>query len=518
MTISAMRNSTAVALLVVAVVVATVALFGATQSASAAAATAVANRGLYVAQASDCASCHTSPGGKPFAGGTPLKTPFGTIYGSNVTPDTSSGIGDWSEADFDRALRRGVRKDGSYLYPAMPYGNYTKMTAEDMHALWLYMRGLAPVHNVVPKNTLPFPLSVRSSVLVWQSLYFKPGEFQPEPKESAQWNRGAYLVEALGHCDQCHTPRNAAQGLRTDRQLTGAEIEGWYAPDISGDALSKLREWSERDLARFFKTGIMPGNTKAAGPMQEVVHESLSHLGDPDLNAMAVYLKEQTSNSRPPAAPSPDKWPRQADAQALYREQCGACHQNDGRGIAGTVPALAHNDAVTAAEPSNVVMAMLEGFPAQGSWGAMGSFASSLSDEQIADVANYVRTAWGNAAAPNATPWAVASWRKNYAEAPKSGPRALLCPDLRADAMKPALAVGPQLLQQAASSPGKMSQLVHNYEAAVPNASSGEVIEALSTAYCRALADTAISEPRMSAQIADFAQRVAISEGGQKPM
>jgi mono/diheme cytochrome c family protein len=518
MTISAMWNSTAVALLVVAVVVATVALFGATQSASAAAATAVANRGLYVAQASDCASCHTSPGGKPFAGGTPLKTPFGTIYGSNVTPDTSSGIGDWSEADFDRALRRGVRKDGSYLYPAMPYGNYTKMTAEDMHALWLYMRGLAPVHNVVPKNTLPFPLSVRSSVLVWQSLYFKPGEFQPEPKESAQWNRGAYLVEALGHCDQCHTPRNAAQGLRTDRQLTGAEIEGWYAPDISGDALSKLREWSERDLARFFKTGIMPGNTKAAGPMQEVVHESLSHLGDPDLNAMAVYLKEQTSNSRPPAAPSPDKWPRQADAQALYREQCGACHQNDGRGIAGTVPALAHNDAVTAAEPSNVVMAMLEGFPAQGSWGAMGSFASSLSDEQIADVANYVRTAWGNAAAPNATPWAVASWRKNYAEAPKSGPRALLCPDLRADAMKPALAVGPQLLQQAASSPGKMSQLVHNYEAAVPNASSGEVIEALSTAYCRALADTAISEPRMSAQIADFAQRVAISEGGQKPM
>ena len=390
------------------------------------------------------------------------------------------------------------------------------MTAEDMHALWLYMRGLAPVHNVVPKNTLPFPLNVRSSLLVWQSLYFKPGEFEVDPRESAQWNRGAYLVEALGHCDQCHTPRNAAQGLRAGRALTGAEIEGWYAPDISGDASSKLREWSAQDLAHFFKTGSMPGNTTAAGPMQEVVHDSLSHMTDADLHAMAIYLKHQVSTSRP-LAPSPVKWPRQADAQALYQQQCGACHQSDGKGIAGTVPALAHNDAVTAAEPSNLIMAMLEGFPANGSWGAMGSFAQSLTDEQIADVANYVRTAWGNAAAPNATPWAVSGWRK-YAEAPQSGSRALLCPDLSAQVMKPALAAGPTLLKQAASERSKMTQLVHDYQAAVPTASSGEVIEALSTAYCRALADTAISEPRMSAQIADFAQRVATDVRGHKPM
>jgi mono/diheme cytochrome c family protein len=476
----------------------------------------LADSGLYVAQAADCASCHTSPDGKPFAGGTPLKSPFGTLYGSNVTPDASSGIGEWTEADFDRALRQGVRKDGSYLYPAMPYTNYTKMSAEDMHALWLYMRALAPVHNVVPKNTLPFPLNVRASLLVWQSLYFKPGGFDPDPKQTEQWNRGAYLVQALGHCDQCHTPRDAAQGLRTNRELTGAEIEGWYAPDISGGPSSKLREWTEKDLARFFKTGTMPANTKAVGPMQEVVHESLSHLTDADLRAMAVYLKHQKSTSGP-LAPSPVKWSGQADAQGLYAEQCGACHQKNGEGIPGTVPALAHNDAVTAAEPSNVVMAMLEGFPAQGSWGAMGSFAQSLTDEQIADVANYVRTAWGNGAAPNATPWAVASWRK-YAEAPKNSSRALLCPDLSARVMKPALAAGPNVLQQAASDRGKMSQLVHNYEAAVPNASSGEVIEALSTAYCRALADTAISEARMSAQIASFAQRVAITVGSHKSM
>jgi mono/diheme cytochrome c family protein len=247
--------------------------------------------------------------------------------------------------------------------------------------------------------------------------------------------------------------------------------------------------------------------------MQEVVHDSLSHLSDADVAAMALYLEHQTT-APPSSAPSPVKWPRQADAQALYQEHCSSCHQSDGKGIVGTVPALAHNDAVTAAEPSNVIMAMLEGFPAQGTWGAMSSFAS-LSDEQIADVANYARTAWGNAAPPNATPWAVASWRK-FADTPQTGSRALLCPELSAAVMKPALAAGASTLQQAAQDSAKMTRLVGDYRAAVPSASRGEVIEALSAAYCRALADTRISEPRMSAQIADFAQRVAINLGAHQ--
>lgn len=483
------------------------------------------DRGAYVAQASDCASCHTMPGGKPFAGGTPLKTPFGVIYGSNITPDNATGIGDWSEADFERALRDGVRKDGRYLYPAMPYANYTKMTAADMHALWGYVHNLEPVRSTVPKNTLPFPLNVRRGVLLWQSLYFKPGGFTADPRESREWNRGAYLVEALGHCDQCHTPRNAAQGLRTDRELTGAQIEGWYAPDISSDALSKLRDWSEQDLTRFLKTGTMPGNTKAVGPMQEVVHESLSHLSDADLRAMVVYLKHQKATAGPvPAAP--DKWPRQAAAAGLYQDHCGACHQNDGRGIDGTVPALKGDDVATAAAPSNVIMAMLEGFPPQGPWGAMGSFAHTLNDEQIADIANYVRTAWGNDAQPNATPWGVASLRK-YAESPdgasdssaQATAHALLCPDLDVAVIKPALAAGADSLQRAAVDRRKMVVLIRDYRSAVPKATAGEVIEALSTAYCRILAEKPMSEGRMSAQISDFAQRVAVGLGvDRKPM
>jgi mono/diheme cytochrome c family protein len=480
------------------------------------------DRGLYVAQAADCASCHTAPGGKPFAGGAPLQSPFGVLYGSNITPDNATGIGSWSEADFERALREGVRKDGSYLYPAMPYTNYTKMSAEDMHALWGYVHGLAPVQNSVPKNTLPFPLNVRRGVLLWQSLYFKPGPFVADSHESAEWNRGAYLVDVLGHCDQCHTPRNMAQGLRSGRDLTGSQIEGWYAPNISGDALSKLRGWNEQDLARFLKTGSMPGNTKVVGPMQEVVHESLSHLTDADLRAMAVYLKHQNP-AETPVAPSPDKWPRQATAAALYRDQCGTCHQNDGRGIPGTVPALKGNDVVTAAEPSNVIMAMLEGFPPQGTWGAMGSFAHSLNDEQIADVANYVRTAFGNSAQPNATPWGVTSLRK-YAESDEtaSGSReikhGLLCPDLAAAALKPALAPGADSLEKAAVDREKMAVLIKGYQSAVPKATSGEVIEALSTAYCRDLADKPISEAQMSARISNFAQRVAAGLGDRKTL
>jgi len=474
-------------------------------------------RGKYVAEAADCMSCHTAPGGKPFAGGTPLKTAFGTLYGSNITPDAETGIGNWTQADFERALRQGIRKDGAYLYPAMPYGNYTKMSAEDLDALWAYLRAVPAVHSTPPKNTLPFPLSVRSSLAVWQGLYFRPGPLAPRADESAAWNRGAYLVQALGHCDQCHTPRGAAQGLETKHELAGAQIEGWYAPDISGDSLSKLNTWSTGDIAKFLKTGIMPGNGKAVGPMQEVVHDSLSLLTDADLNAMAQYLKAQP-NTAAPVSPTQEHWAhdRLAAGKRLYEDNCSSCHQSNGKGMPGSVPSLAGDDAVTAAEPYNVIMAMLEGFAPQGTWGAMGSFAGVLSDEDIADIANYVRTAWGNDGPANAAPWSVANWRKN-AQPPNNERHALLCPDLPPAIIQPALNAGGDALKQAAADGNKMVKLVGGYRSASPKASNAQVIEALSTAYCRTLATDAISEARMSAQIADFAQRTAIALSARKP-
>lgn len=475
------------------------------------------DRGKYVAEAADCMSCHTAPGGQPFAGGTGLKTAFGTIYGTNITPDVDTGIGSWTKGDFERALRQGIRKDGAYLYPAMPYGNYTKMSAEDLDALWTYLRSVPAVHANPPKNTLPFPLSVRSSLAVWQALYFKPGLLAPRADESTAWNRGAYLVEALGHCDQCHTPRSAAQGLETKHELTGAQIEGWYAPNISGDSLSKLSAWSIADLAKFLKTGATPGNAKAVGPMQEVVHDSLSLLTDADLNAMAQYLKAQPHPAAP-VSPSKEHGERErlAVGKRLYEDNCSSCHQSNGKGMPGSVPALAGDDAVTAAEPYNVIMAMLEGFPPQGSWGAMASFAGTLSDDDIADIANYVRTAWGNEAPANAAPWSVGNWRKN-AQSPNNEHHAMLCPELPPAVIKPALDAGADNLKQAAGDRGKMAKLVGGYRSASPKASNAQVIEALSTAYCRALAADSISEARMSAEIADFAQRTAIALTEHKP-
>ena len=402
-----------------------------------------------------------------------------------------------------------LRKDGAYLYPAMPYGNYTQMTAADMDALWAYMRSVPAVQNTVPKNTLPFPLNIRSGIAVWQGLYFKPGLFTPVASNDAVWNRGAYLVLALGHCNQCHTPRNIAQGLETQHQLTGAQIEGWYAPDISNDPLSKISGWNIAELAQFLKTGTDPNNVKTFGPMQEVVHDSLRYLTDSDLRAIAVYLKDQQRDVAP-QKPSPVKFARIGSGKRVYEDNCSSCHQSNGKGLVSTVPALAGNEAITAAEPYNVIMAVLEGFAPQGSWGAMGSFANTLSDDQIADVANYVRTAWGNAGTPNATPWAVANWRTR-ADTPKDQAHALLCPNLAKNVIQPALDAGADTLKQASADRGKMSKLVRDYHSAMPKASSADVIEALSTAYCRAIAEEPISEERMSAQIADFAQHVAIA-------
>jgi mono/diheme cytochrome c family protein len=474
---------------------------------------AAGRSGQYIAFAADCASCHTAPGGKPYAGGNALKSAYGTIYGPNITPDVETGIGAWSKADFERALRRGVRKDGAYLYPAMPYGSYTKMTAADMDALWSYIHSVPAAKNTVPKNTLPFPLTIRSGMAVWQSLYFKPGPFVPSPAHDPTWNRGAYLVDALGHCGDCHTPRNAAQGLEDEHSMTGAEIEGWYAPDISNDSLSKLASWKTADLAHYLRTGSTPDNVKSFGPMQEVVHDSLRHLTDADLLAMAVYLKDQQSGVQA-KTPSQPELPssRLASGKQVYADNCSSCHQVDGKGVAGSAPALAGNDAVTAAEPYNVIMALLEGFTPQGTWGAMGSFANALSDDQIADVTNYVRTAWNNHGLANATPWTVASWRKN-AQVSNTEANALLCPSLPQDVMQPAFGAGADALAQAAKDSGKMNQLVANYLAARPKTSTAQVIEALSTAYCRSLADAHISQARMSAQIADFAQHVAVAIG-----
>jgi mono/diheme cytochrome c family protein len=473
-------------------------------------------RGKYLALAADCASCHTAAQGQPYAGGVPLKSAFGTLYGSNITPDPKTGIGTWTRDDFARALHLGVRKDGAYLYPAMPYNSYTKLTDADVNALWAYLKTIKPVESTPPANTLPFPLTIRSGMAVWQELYFKPGRYQPVKTKGSDWNHGAYLVQALGHCSECHTPRDAAQGLESKHLLTGAQIEGWYAPDISNDPLSALGKWNTQQLAAFLKSGKTPNNETAVGPMQEVVHDSLSKLPDADLTAMAIYLKDQNTQVSAQAA-TPAKLPpeRLANGRRVYEDNCTSCHQSNGKGITGSVPALAGNESVAASEPYNIVMAVLQGFPAHGTYGAMNSFANALDDDQIADLANYVRTAWGNQAIPNATPWSVANWRRNATTANEAP--AMLCPSLSTDVLKPALDEGNAAIKRAQTDRGQMNKLVSDYRRARPQTSAGEAIEALSTAYCRALATDQLPPARMDAQIAEFAQRVAVAMSNRPP-
>ncbi len=468
------------------------------------------SRGEYLARAADCQSCHTKAGGKPFAGGEELKTPFGSMFGANITSDPDTGIGKWTEADFDRALRSGLDDAGKPIYPAMPYANYTKLSDADLHALWTYIHAIPAVKNSPPKNTLSFPFNIRDGVFAWQALYFKPGRFQPAADKDATWNRGAYLVDALGHCDQCHTPRNLAQATEAKHELTGAQIEGWYAPDISHDPLSELKHYDIDALVHYLKTGQTFHNTKAVGPMQEVVHNSLQYLTDEDIRAMAVYLKQQrvgpVAVSVAAATISPQEL---ATGKALYENECSSCHQSNGKGTNGSVPALAGNTLVTAPEPYNIIMSMLQGYPPQGTYGAMGSFAH-LSNEQIADIANYVRVAWNNHAEPNANLWAVGNWRKT-AETPPGGQQpALMCASLTPQVLRPALAETPKTLVQAASDRRKLAEVVRKYERAVPNGNPAQTIEALSIAYCRAIANDQSVPGQREARIANFSEQIAI--------
>ncbi|MFO1406653.1 MAG: cytochrome c [Steroidobacteraceae bacterium] len=373
-------------------------------------ATTQVERGRYLATAGDCISCHTGPGGKPFAGGGKLDTPFGYLLAPNITPDDETGIGRWSADDLYRAMHEGVNRHGQDLYPAMPYTSYTLVTREDSDAIYAYLRTLGPVKNDVDVNQLRFPFNQRWSMAFWRELYFTPGTFEPVAGQSAEWNRGAYLVEGLEHCSACHSPRNVMGATETKHEYTGAEIDGWFAPNLSSNLSTGLGEWSVGDIATYLKTGSRPGHTTTFGPMAEVVHNSTSHLTDADLNAMATYLKALPPESSLRAAkPAPSQW--KTHAASLYMDHCSACHQSGGRGMPGFFPPLAGNGAVIAPDPGNVLQAVLNGIPMQNGYIAMPSFAEQLSNQQIADIANYVRTNWGNTAVPNATADEVAKLR-----------------------------------------------------------------------------------------------------------
>jgi mono/diheme cytochrome c family protein len=359
-------------------------------------------RGAYLAQAGDCMACHTARGGEAYAGGRTLDTPFGRLVAPNITPDRATGIGAWSADDFWNALHNGIAPDGRLLYPAFPYPNYTRVTRADADALFAYLRSLAPRRQPRQAHALDFPYDMQAALAAWRLLYFRPGVYAPVPARAAAWNRGAYLVEGLGHCGACHSARNSlgasASGLSGGLLATS----GWYAPALNSDAEAGLGDWHDAEIIQLLRTGIAPRGA-VFGPMAEVVGQSLQHLSEPDLAAMAGYLTSLAAPGDPhpaPAAP-PDAVMKQGEK--LYAQHCADCHGKDGRGAPGIYPPLAGNRALTMDAPVNAIRIVLNGgFPPSTAGNprpyGMPPYNPLLSDEQVAAVVSYVRASWGNAA------------------------------------------------------------------------------------------------------------------------
>lgn len=364
-------------------------------------------RGQYLALAGDCASCHTAQGGPRYAGGRVLPTPFGNIPSPNITPDRQTGLGDWSFEDFWEALHSGKGRHGELLYPVFSYTSFTKVTRDDALAIFAYLSSLPPVHAPAKAPSLTFPYSVRSSLKAWRALYFKEGEYQPDASKSEAWNRGAYLVEGLGHCNECHAPRDSLGGQQGKASLAGGQIpmQNWYAPDLATQANGGLAGWNEQDIVDLLKTG-QSARGVAFGPMAEVVAQSTQHLSDADLRAIATYLQSLPPRPLVEVGKSPlDTRVILAQGAKVYGERCADCHGTDGNGVAGIYPPLNGNSSVIEPTGINAVRVVLLGGFAPVTQGnprpySMPPFAQQLSDADVAAVVTYVRQSWSNKASP----------------------------------------------------------------------------------------------------------------------
>jgi mono/diheme cytochrome c family protein len=365
-------------------------------------------RGEYLTRAADCAVCHTAKNGVPFAGGLPFVLPFGTLYSTNITPDQETGIGSYSDADFLRAVHKGVGRGNTPLYPAMPYASYTYMTDADALAIKAYLFSLRPVHATAPQNTLVFPFNQRRLMSIWALLFNSDKRFEPRVERSAEWNRGAYVVEALGHCGECHTPRNLFQALNNRAKFTGTVQAGWRAYNITPDHTSGIGAWSDADIAHYLSLGHADGHGTATGPMGEAIDEGLSHLTQGDITAVVAYLRSVPAvatadlpedNTNPAPSSHAEGVVANTDpiGKAVYEDACASCH-----GWSGVSPVIAFATltgarAVNDPTATNVVQVILSGARrhAIGGHADMPAFGDAYSDYEIANLANYVTARFG---------------------------------------------------------------------------------------------------------------------------
>jgi mono/diheme cytochrome c family protein len=365
-------------------------------------------RGEYLARAADCEVCHTAPGGAAYAGGLAFPLPFGTLYSTNITADKATGIGDYSDADFLNAVQRGIRKDGARLYPAMPYPSYTYMTDADVLAIKAYLFSQPLVHATPPTNTLGFPYNQRWSMIFWSWFFSANSRFAPNTAQSAQWNRGAYVAEALAHCGDCHTPRNLAFALDNRKKFAGAVAAGWHAFNITSDKGTGIGGWSDDEVAAYLAKGHAPDRGTAAGPMGEAVDHSFSHMAATDISALVVYLRsvppiassDLPATIAPPAPATPNASKATADAlgKKVFQEACVSCHDWTGVSAISSYATIAGARAVNDPAATNVAQIVVSGTRRLTPNGiiSMPAFGSTYSDTEIAAVANYVTARFGS--------------------------------------------------------------------------------------------------------------------------
>lgn len=377
-------------------------------------------RGRYLTDAADCQACHTAKGGTPYAGGRPFKLPFGTLYTPNITPDPQTGIGKWSDADFLKAVHKGIAPDGTRLYPAFPYASYTMLTDQDVLAIKAYLFSLKPVRQETKPNTFAFPYNQRWLMIFWSAFFNSDKRFRPIPEQSPQWNRGAYLVEAAAHCGECHTPRNLMQAMNTRKKFAGGQAEGWNAYNITPDRVSGIGTWSAGDIATYLSKGHALGRGTASGPMREAVELSLSKMTPGDIAAMVTYLRSvpairssQLPEMAGPAQPAPKSGPTDNPmGKRLFEGNCASCHAWNGNGALVQEAQLTSNRAVNDVTATNVAQMILNGAGTSTSGRPyMPSFASAYTDREIASVANYVTARFGSKPS-SITPRQVAELRE----------------------------------------------------------------------------------------------------------
>jgi len=361
-------------------------------------------RGEYLIRAGNCMTCHTERGSAAFAGGRAIETPFGTVFSSNLTPHPTAGIGNWSADHFWRAMHNGRSRDGRLLYPAFPYSNYTLVSRSDSDAMYAYLRTIAPVDRASQPHRLRWPFSTQTALAVWRALYFSPGTSEGDATQSAQWNRGAYLVRGLGHCSACHTQRNSLGASSDMLDLSGGLIpmQNWYAPSLTSPDEAGVADWDATQIVKLLQTGIAPRGA-VLGPMAEVVLQSTQHLAQDDLQAMALYLKALPQHATPTTATRTMSSDMAGRGAKLYEQNCVQCHGAQGQGVPNAYPALAGNRAVTMQSTANLVQVVLHGGFAPATRGnprpfGMPPYATTMSDADIAAVISHIRTSWGNKA------------------------------------------------------------------------------------------------------------------------